>query len=254
MLHRSHPWRSRFLKRLRTAVGGWSLCAAAVLAAGCATRLTEPPIDYAEIALLPVMSPQQVYTENRMLALPVVPALIANSVANRVKSSHFDAHMADAKAQMGPLMTQRVLEELRARGLRVHVLEGLARDPQAPDSIDYTRVPTRHAVLHVLFTDLTMESSRLSSMYTPRMHVEAVLYASPKAPESQQQYLFYRYGADMRQGVPWAVTADPKYRYPDFDSLLRHRDEIAQGWRETASELARRIANDIRKPPSAAVR
>ena len=243
----------RILKTtLKTNLKRCAVCLAAAALLGCASK---PPVQttmaYARIALLPVQSPQAVYTENRMFAVPVLPAIIANSAANRIKSADFDAHMAAGKAQLGPLMQELLLEALAARGLQVHVLDGFRRDPADPDAIEYETLPTRDAVLHVMFADVAMDSSRLSSTYAPRLQVDAVLRASPRAPDEQQQYLTYQYGADLRADARWAIAADPKYRYPNFDSLLARRDEITQSWREAVREIARRVAEDIRKPQSA---
>lgn len=71
------------------------LVASLLAATGCGSRppVAAPKVAFKEIAVIPVASPGSVYTENRMFALPLLPAMIATSIANRAKSRGFDSHM-----------------------------------------------------------------------------------------------------------------------------------------------------------------
>lgn len=183
-----------------------------------------------------------------MLPLPVLPVPIASSIANRVKSAEFSRQMEKSKSEMGPQFTRMLVEELQARGFAVHVLEGIARNPTDPEDIDYATLPTRDAVLHVYFSDVSMESSRLSSSYLPRVNVDVVFLPRGDRPDDGTS-LSYRYGADASDdGKSWSIPSDPKYRFPDFGALVSRAADVSESWQKAMRETARRIARDLPRP------
>lgn len=224
------------------------LSAAALLIGGCGSAPPRPPIPFKAIALVPVLSPAKLYTDNRMVPLPVLPVLIASSIANRAKSAEFSRQMEKSRSEMGPQFTRMLLEELQARGFAVHVLEGIARPPTDPEGIDYATLPTQDAVLHVYFNDVSMESSRLSSSYLPRVNVDVVFLPRGDRPDDGTS-LSYRYGADASDdGKSWSIPSDPKYRFPDFGALVSRAADVSESWQKAMRETARRIARDLPRP------
>lgn len=213
---------------------------------GCASRKPATPRPaFKEIAVVPVMSPESVYTENRMFAAPILPAMIATSISNRAKSRGFDQHMASARQSLGPRFTQMLVEALRAKGLSAHVWDTMPRDPRAPDNIEYAKLPTDDAVLHVWFNDLAMDSPRTSSDYLPRMNVDGYFFPTRTAAEEHQTYFYFRYGADASGQKPWSIPSDAKYRFPNFDALIERSSDVDASWQDGMREMARRMADSI---------
>lgn len=224
------------------------LGAGALVLSGCASKPRVPPPPYQRIALIPVWPPAELYTENRMFALPLLPAMLANSIANRGKSETFGAHMDAARRRLGPAMTRMVQEELATRGVPNALLD-VPRSERWPDIFDYPRLPTRDALLHVWFSDVSMDSSRLSSVYVPRVNMGFGFLPRVDVPYDQQLYIDYRYGADAgSEDKGWSIPADPRYRWADFDALMAQSDAIGQSWLEGCRQIARRIARDLPSP------
>ena len=229
------------------------LVASLLAATGCGSRppVAAPKVAFKEIAVIPVASPGSVYTENRIFALPLLPAMIATSIANRAKSRGFDSHMQGAREALGPRFTQMLVDALRAKGLSAHAWDGVPRKSDAPDEIDYKTLPTEDAVLHVWFNDVGMDSSRLSRDYQTRMNVAAYFFPYPTATDNLWISPYYYYGADAKGNEDWSIPSAAKYRYPDFDALIARSDDVEASWQEAMREMARRLANDIaaRKQP-----
>ena len=225
---------------------GLLLLACLLTLGGCAARkpATPRPI-FKNIAVVPVTSPASVYTENRMFAAPILPALIATSVANRAKSRDFDQHMDKARRSLGPDFTQILVDALRAKGLSAYAWDAMPRDPKAPDNIEYSKLPTDDAVLHVWFNDLAMDSPRTSSDYLPRVNVDAYFFPSRAAVDDHQTYFYFRYGADAGGQKPWSIPSDAKYRFPSFDALIERSNDVEASWQEAMREMALRMAEAI---------
>lgn len=219
-----------------------ALAAAVMALAGCASRPVSPPPAFKAIAVIPVASPESIYTQNRMLAAPLIPVLIAGSVANRIKTNEFNERMTAARVAFGPKFTHILIEELRAQGFSAYAFDRFARDPAAPDNIDYAALPTDDAVLHVWFSDLSLDSPRTSTDYLPRVNVDASFYPKRDAFD-HQTYFYFRYGTDASGSArPWSIPSETKYRYPNFEALMSRADEVAESWHVAAREMARRIA------------
>ncbi|MDL9998620.1 hypothetical protein QTI24_08420 [Variovorax sp. J22P240] len=213
--------------------------------AGCASGPAEPKPEIRRFTLIPVASPLHVSTANKTLALPLVPALIVSSIDNRWKSARFDEKLASVRKAMGEKMTAALLKELAAQGFEVTLLENVHRPADDPDAIDYKRLPTREPVLHVTFDEVGMYAGRLSIDYQPKVNVSAQLWARPgdKAWLVSETFFF---GADSSGDDDWSAPADPKYRYPDFDTLMSKSDEVAESYDVAIQALAKRVASQLR--------
>lgn len=211
----------------------------------CASRPEQPKPDIHRFTLIPVASPLYVSTANKTLALPLVPALIVSAIDNSRKSALFDEKLASTRNEMGEKMTAALLKELAAHGFEVTLFENVQRPVDDPDAIDYKRLPTREPVLHVAFTEVGMYAGRLSIDYQPKVNVSAQLWARPddKAWTVSEQFF---YGADSSGDNDWSAPADPKYRYPDFDTLMSKSDEVAESYDAAIQALAKRVASQLR--------
>lgn len=121
---------------------------ATILVGACGSSPARPPVPFKTIALIPVASPPTLYTENRLAPLPVLPMLIASSIANRGKSAEFSQRMEKPRSEMGVRFTKMLLDELRARGFAVRIYDDFDRSPDAHDDIDYAKLSTHDAVLN----------------------------------------------------------------------------------------------------------
>ena len=219
------------------------LSTATILVSACGSSPVRPPIPFRAIALIPVVSPQSIYVENRRLPLPL-PLLIASSIANRGKDAEFSRRMDATRTELGPRFTRMLMEELQAQGFAVQTLEGFARSATDPDDIAYAKLPTQDAVLHVWFNDVSMDSPRTSSDYLPRVNTEAMFLPQPDHPDDGQSF-YYRYGTDASGSKPWSIPASDRYRYPNFDALIANSDDVAESWTVGLRETAKRIARDL---------
>lgn len=226
------------------------LTASAALLVGCANGPKTPVPRYTQIEVIPITSPTDVYTQNRLVPLPVLPVLVASSIANRMKSNEFVTRMRGAIDGLGPELTAMVVEELQAQGMRAEPFDRFTRSSKAPDDIDYLKLPTQHAVLHIWFSDVSMDSPRTSSYYLPRVNIDLAFYPKLDPSYAHAQYLRYHYGTDAGEdkGHGRDIQSHDKYRFADFDALLNRSDDVQESWRAGLREIARRIARDIHKP------
>lgn len=243
-----------FLSGIQRGVAVCMLALTVAVLSGCASGPKAPVPRYTQIEVIPVTSPQGVYTQNRLVPLPVLPVLVASSIANRMKSNDFVTHMREPIEALGPELTAMVVEELQAQGQTARPLESLVRNPKNPDKIDYLRLglPPDRAVLHVVFADVSMDSPRTAGYYLPRVNVDAYFFPELDGSWAHEQHLTYYYGtdADDDKGHGRDIRSDEKYRFPDYDALIVRSDEVREGWRAGLREIARRIARDIHKPGS----
>ena len=219
------------------------LSAVTVVLGACGSQPSKAPLPFRAIALIPVASPASIYTENRMLPI-ALPLVIASSISNKGKSAAFSQRMDSVRQRLGPRFTAMLTEELKAQGFTVNMLGGFERSPTDPDDIAYAKLPTHDAVLHVWFSDVSMDSSRLSSEYVPRVNVDAAFYPQKSAPDDALSF-YYRYGTDASGDKPWSIPSADKYRYPNFDALISRSDDVAEGWEAGLREMAKRLARSL---------
>ncbi|MDM0029783.1 hypothetical protein [Variovorax saccharolyticus] len=233
-----------------TFVGAFALFAGALVLGGCAgSPPPEPRAEVRRIAVIPIVPPERLYIENRSMALLLfpLPTLVAESIANRRKSTLFTEKLENTRAQLGATLTTELLHALRAEGYEASVVLNVKRPHDDPDGVDYKSLDTEEgAVLRVGFNAVGMHSSRLSNDYQPRVNVWASLLARPDPDASRAEDNFY-YGADAaRTPDAWNIPAAAKYRYPTFDALIDKADEVGEGYEIALRALARHIAEQLR--------
>jgi hypothetical protein len=196
--------------------------------------------------LIPIVSPAQLNTENKTLALPLLPALVIQSIDNRRKSEAFDRKMEDTRRQMGAKLQAALLDALKADGFDPFVLESVKRSATDPDNVDFKSIAAQAPVLQVAFYGVGMYSPRTSLDYEPRVNAWAILKARPDATDVLTEDYVY-YGADSGGKTnDWSIPADPKYRYPSFDALIERADEVTEAYDVAVRAIAQRIAKQLR--------
>ncbi|WKB51375.1 hypothetical protein [Eleftheria terrae] len=211
---------------------------------GCATSSVpdhspKPPLK--RVAVLPVLPPGQLSTENRNLMVGWGVAWLDN----RYKSSVFAEKMSEMSATSGRKLTTALMEQLSKQGFAPELAESPPAPPDDPGHVDYARLATPLPVLHVTIQDMGMYSSKLSLYYLPRINVWAGLM-KPKSEDDLFSEDFY-YGADARGEKYWSLPSDAKYRYATFEALMARPDEVVEGFDRGIQALAERIAEQLRQ-------
>lgn len=222
----------------------------ALLLEGCAgSGPQQPRPEVHRVAVIPVVSPANLYTENKTLALPLLPALIVQSIDNGRKSEAFDRRMTATREAMGAKLTAALLEELKNQGFEPFLLENVKRAAKNPADVDYTSLDTKDPVVYAEFSGVGMYSSRTSNDYEPQVNVWAFLKARPDASDWLAEGSVH-YGADSGGKTDdWHLPADTKYRYRSFDELIARADEVSDSYDVAIRAIAQRIAKQLRAQP-----
>ena len=213
---------------------------AALALAGCGHRTPPPPKPVlTRIQVLPVTSPDRLYTYNNWVA-----GLLWASIANRVKTNLFDEKMEAERKAMGPKMTAALVEALREQGYEAEVI-AVPSGYKDADYVDVTRLPTRDPVLYAQFGETGMDSGRLSSYYLPRVNIGATLSAPASGDALFSTSLYY--GADASGNAAWSIEAEPRFRFPNFDALMERTPEVIESYDTGMRLMARRVAQQLKK-------
>ena len=225
------------------------LAAVAVLAtlAACASKpkFAGKPV-VTKIALIPATEPFALTLENRnQVAQVIVPiSSIAFTLDSKDKANRLNQRLAGSRPSTAPKLTLIVVEALRAAGYPVEVLDNLARDPEDPDDIDFAKIKTdAEAIVQLRVMEIGVYSSSLSPDYLPRVNVDGKIYIRARDDSVYDETLYY--GADAKEGKPWAIVADRRYAYPTFDDVMGRADELRTVFEEATVALARLMARQM---------
>lgn len=231
---------------------GRGMAAAAILItflAGCATKAEGPPAPKPavhHITIIPVDSPGTTYSQNRNLAAGFLFPAWIQWLDNKWKTEQFAEQMKQTMLGLGPTMTAALVEQLTHQGYQVDVLEQVPRYAEHPDEVDYSKVQTEGAVLHVWFEDVAMYSGQASRYYVPRVNVSAYL-TFPAAEESLYYETIY-YGADSRdQSTYWGMPAHQDYKYETFDLMVSRPEHVSEGFSVGVRTVAEHLAQEFRR-------
>ncbi|BEP53038.1 hypothetical protein GmRootV118_02820 [Variovorax sp. V118] len=223
---------------------------AGVLLSGCArspvSLVPQPPL--ARVVVVPVAPIDKLHTENKGIPLGV----LWQSIADRIKSSDFNARMETTRKDMGPRLTAALVRQLAAQGYEARALEGAAGRSGLPD-IDESQLPESDAVLRISLNEVGMYSARFSKDYVPRVNLSAYLVRGKTEDSLYSETLYY--GADASGDASWSVPANPDHHWSSFNELFDHPQEVAQSYDYAVDALAAKIVQNIRaQAPPAAVR
>lgn len=228
---------------LRTIV---ALAAVAVLTS-CASKplvaVSKPTIK--SIAIIPPSSPTSYVLENRSMLPAIVPVThLAFMLDSREKAKRLTEKIGSPQFSLGTAFTNAIAEGLRGHGYTVQVLENLPRTPGDPDSVDYqTLQHTSDAALHVYFSSVGLVSPASSANYRPRVNMSGIVFV-----KGSPNYLYEEdvlYGVDAREGKKWAIVADEKLAFPDFEYVLDNLELVRGAFLTGAKAVAQRMADQI---------
>lgn len=217
---------------------------------GCAKSPIQPASQapVARIVVVPVAPIDKLHTENKGIPLGV----LWQSIADRIKSSDFNARMETTRKDMGPRLTAALVRQLATQGYEARALEGAAGRSGLSD-IDESQLPESDAVLRIYLNEVGMYSARFSKDYVPRVNLSAYLVRGKTEDSLYSETLYY--GADASGDASWSVPANPDHHWSSFNELFDHPQEVAQSYDYAVDALAAKIVQNIRaQAPPVAVR
>lgn len=222
----------------------------AVVLASCANKqpiVSVPKPTVKSIAIVPATNPTA-YTlgnHNGAIGLFIPGAVfIAYAVENRAKAKVLTEKVSALPFSPGMEFTNAMAAGLRDRGYTVQILENLARVPGDPDSIDFEKLDySADAVLHLYFSEIGIYSPPWSINYVPRVNATGIVFVKGHRDYLYEETIYF--GADAREGKKWAITADEKFAYPNFDFVLNNLESVKGGFSTGVREVAKRMAEQI---------
>lgn len=223
--------------------------AAVFLLASCASgpkAVVSKPV-VRTIAVIPATTPMHYTVDGRSIfdkvAFPL-GALRQDSERGE-KEQQFAKRMPAPGFTPGEQFTAVVTQGLRELGYRVEVLDNLPRDPEDPDDVDVAKLlPRADAVLHLYFREIGVHSRPVRRNYVPRLVAAGRMKAGNYPKDLYYNIMYYGYDADP--GDPWtSFVADAKYRYPEFDDVLKNLDQLRGAYTGAVQAMGGRMATQI---------
>ncbi len=223
------------------------LAASAALLIGCASKPvdTGPKPVVRTISVVSATLPQYYSLQNLSAVQFLIPiASLGYSMNSRDKAKLLTDKLPAPSFRPDEDLTTAVADALRSKGYEVTILKDVKRTPDRPDSINLETLPHEtDALVHVYFSDVGVESPRTTTNYLPRVNVNSLVYV-----RQNQSYPFdsvVYYGVDAREGKDWAMAADPKHAYPDFDFMVNNLDVVRSQFSQSAKQIGQRLAERI---------
>ncbi|HEY2462443.1 MAG TPA: hypothetical protein VGI32_00145 [Steroidobacteraceae bacterium] len=221
---------------------------AAMLLTACATHsktiVNNPPVTIKRIAIIPATNPIWYSFENAAPPIGYPFQFWVNKLDSKSKAKIFNDRMQPAQGTLGDDLTREVANELRGYGYSVEILQGVIRPPNEPDNVDYDKVTTdADAIVHVWISEAGMYSSHMSTRYIPRVNAGGKIWVKGQEDSLYNEDIYY--GVDAKAGKKWAILPDPKYSYPDFDSLMASIPEVETALASGTSQIGKKISEQI---------
>lgn len=233
----------------------WIFVGAAVALAACSRNTANPPeepaipvVTLGTVTLIPVESPKALNTDNR--GAPVVGFLvsgIANSVMDKSKSEEFDTMHADYRRQIGEKLTGALQRGLLAQGFKVRLASPNEVARNRDNELDFGKFAGHEVVLDVFIDDFSMYSGRTSANYLPLINTTVVL---AKPGGSRRERLldgWYSYGAQADYTGDGYIQSSPRFRFPDFPSLMNQPALVVQAFDEGIDLIVKNLMQDFRR-------
>jgi hypothetical protein len=220
----------------------------ATLLTACATHsktvVSNSPVVIKRIAIIPATNPVWYSFENAAPPIGYPFQYWVNKVDSKSKAKIFNDKLHSGQNTLGDDLTKEVASELRGYGYTVEILQGVVRPANDPDNVDYDKITTdADAIVHVWISEAGMYSSHLSTRYIPRVDAGGKLWIRGQEDSLYNQDIYY--GVDARAGKQWAIVPDPKYSYPNFDSLMASASEVETALASGTSQIGKKISEQI---------
>ena len=164
----------------------------------------------------------------------------------RPRPQLFAQRLAAAGFHPGRQLTEAVADALRERGYAVHVVDAAAAG--TPDDARRTGAglppaAAPGAVLRLQLPEIGFHTPAMSLGLLPRLNAVGTVSVAGRAEPLYDATLHF--GVDARPGQPWAVPADPRFAYADFDAMLANVDAVQAGFAAGLREVGGRMAQQI---------
>lgn len=219
----------------------------------CSHNRTLPPekpvdtaIPLASITLLPIDSPDALFTDNR--GVPVVAFVwtgLANTIMDKYKSAEFDTQHQRYRQQIGEKFTQAIRRELQAMGFTIRMASRSDISRTGQDAVNMRPFAGHDAVLDVQISEFAMCSRRLRFDYQPMITGSFNL----TKPANSEELLnsSFSYGTYATYTGDGYIQSDPKYSFPSFDVLIKQSDLAEEGFDEGIQKIASNLAKELRQ-------
>jgi hypothetical protein len=221
---------------------------AMTLLSACATHskavVGNPTVTIKRIAIIPASNPIWYTFENAAPPIGYPFQYWVNKLDSKNKAKIFNDRVHSGQNTLGDNLTQEVASELRGYGFSVEILQGVIRRPNDPDNVDYDKVATdADAIVHVWISEAGMYSSHLSTRYIPRVDAGGKIWVKGQEDSLYNEDIYY--GVDAKAGKKWAILPDPKYSYPDFDSVIASIQDVEIALASGTSQIGKKISEQI---------
>ena len=223
--------------------------ALAVVLVSCSNKpiVAVPKPTIKSIAIVPATNPTAYTLGNHNGAIGfLIPgaAFIAYASENRAKAKVLTEKVSALPFSPGMEFTNAMAASLRDQGYTVQILENVARVPGAPDSVDYEKLDySADAILHLYFSQIGIYSPPWSINYVPRVNATGIVFVKGHRDYLYDETIYF--GADAREGKKWAIMADEKYAYPDFDFVLKNLASVQGAFSAGVREVSKRMSEHI---------
>lgn len=221
-----------------------------LVACGSQPKNTPPPVAVAKpkiksIAIVPATTPKNYTLENASAAQFLFPiAASAYAINNKANAKAFNEKLSARPSALAGNFTESVVAALRRHGYDVQVLSNVARPADDPDDIDYDKLSyVADAVLHLAFTEVGLYSPRSSDNYLPRVNAKGVVFVKGFEDDLYDEEI--RYGVDARSGKSWAIPADEKIAFSNFNDVLTRLDTVEATFLTGVQEISRRLSDQV---------
>lgn len=239
-------------RRLRSSIVRRAGLVVLTVLASCASK--PPPMAFDDahprtVAIIPVMPSESMTLDRRSVIAPFF-GIIGYAVerGDRYgKQQQFEAKYAPSKTEVAQLVTDALLAAATKRGFNAVVLNDIERNSEDAEDFDYTKIKTTaDAVVHVRIRDMGVYNKAMDNDYMPQLDLSVMVAVHRTGDELINEN--FHYGANASREAFWAVEADYKYRFADFEDVMKQTDLLKESWHVGADQLADRVMKQLNVP------
>ncbi|KNZ31224.1 MAG: hypothetical protein AD742_18725 [Methylibium sp. NZG] len=197
------------------------------------------------IAIVPATNPPQFSFAHTSALTALIPITsVFTHFDSKAKGVLFNERMLPVRQQLGMALSDGVASALRGHGYQVQVLDGIQRPADDLDNVDYEKVVAQaDAVLHVRFTEVGLSSPVTAHGYLPRVNTVGTLFIKGHSDYLYDEAVYY--GVDARKDKSWAILADKRFSYADFDTVMSSLESVRNAFETGVGEISKRMSQQI---------
>ncbi len=226
----------------------------ALLVSACASNRVAPPVPPEaahprSVAIIPVTRSNDLSLNRRSLfwALGVIPIGLER-LDRYTKQQSFEKALEADRLATSRALTASLLAAAQRRGYDAEILDESVRNPDDPDDFDYPRIRTEaDVIIHVRISDMWLSNLMMSTDYEPYVDADVRFVTHASGYEMLDEN--FHYGVNGAKGDPYSVPSDIHDRWPDFQAVLAHPDDVGRSWAKGAEALGGRIIAKLPPPP-----